>query len=112
MSVNPEEFEEDPSSASFNVEDIEGIVFGGISSRFWMLRKHLCSLTSADHNNGNGVPFYSWSCITLILKQRDVDLVIINQKHMDRLLKFLVYHMNTVDGNKDSAKGIYTKLVQ
>ena len=107
MHVDLEKFEEDPSSASFNVEDIEGIVFGGISSRFWMLRKHLCSLTSADHNNGSGVPFYSWNCITLIMKHRDVDLVIGNQKHMDTLLKYLVFHMNTVDGNTDSAKGIY-----
>ena len=111
MSIDPDEFEWDPSSASFNVDDIEGIVFGGVSSRFWMLRKHLCSLPPADHKNGRGVPFYSWNCITLMLKHRDVDLVINNQKHMDRLLKFLVFTMNTVDGNKNSAQGIYESLV-
>lgn len=46
-----------------------------------------------------------------MLKHRDVDIVIKNEKHMERLLKFLVYHINTVDGNKNSAKGIYKKLV-
>ena len=46
-----------------------------------------------------------------MLKHRDVDLVIKNEKHMDRFLKFLIFNMNTVDGNKDSAKGIYEKLV-
>ena len=44
------------------------------------------------------------------MNHRDVDLVIMNQNHMDRLLKFLVFHMNTVDGNKDSAQGIYNAL--
>ena len=47
-----------------------------------------------------------------MLKHRDVELVIKNEKHMDRLLKFLVFNMNTVDGNKGSAKGIYDKLVK
>ena len=72
----------------------------------------MCCMTSEELIDGNKVPFYSWNCITLIMKHRDVDLVIRNQKHMDRLLKFLVFYMNTVDGNKDSAKGIYQKLVQ
>jgi hypothetical protein len=29
------------SSASCRLDQVEGILFGGISSRFWMLRKHL-----------------------------------------------------------------------
>ena len=77
-----------------------------------MLRKHLCSLKLGDHRKGDKIPFFSWNCLTLMLKHRDVDLVIKNERHMDRFLKFLVFHMNTVDGNKDSAKGIYKKLVQ
>jgi len=68
-----------------------------------MLRKHLCSLNLKDHKKGKGIPFYSWNCITLVLKHRDVDLVIKNENHMSRLLKFLIFHMNTVDGNKNSA---------
>ena len=111
MSVDSEEYEKDQSSASFKIEDVEGIVFGGISSRFWMLRKHLCSLNLKEHRKGDKIPFLSWNCLTLMLKHRDVDLVIKNEKHMDRFLKFLIFNMNTVDGNKDSAKGIYEKLV-
>ena len=103
MSVDSEDFEKDPSSASFNIEDVEGIVFGGISSRFWMLRKHLCSLNPLEHRDGSKIPFHSWNCLTLMLKHRDVDLVIKNEKHMDRFLNFLIFHMNTVNGNKNSA---------
>ena len=29
------------SSASCNIDDIEGIIFGGFSSRFWLYRKHV-----------------------------------------------------------------------
>ena len=29
------------SSASCSLSDIQGIVFGGVSSRYWMLRKHI-----------------------------------------------------------------------
>lgn len=86
-------------------------MFGGISSRFWMLRKHFCALNLAEHRKGNKIPFFSWDCLTLILKHRDVDLVIKNEKNMDRFLKFLVFHMNTIDGNKGSANGIYEKLI-
>jgi len=33
------------SSASTYVNDVKGIVFGGINSRFWMLRKHFNSMS-------------------------------------------------------------------
>ena len=29
------------SNASFDVSDVQGIIFGGLSSRFWVYRKHL-----------------------------------------------------------------------
>jgi len=41
------DFKNDKSSASCYLNDILGIIFGGVSSRFWMLRKHFNSL-SAD----------------------------------------------------------------
>ena len=110
MSIDSDEYEIDPSSASFHIDYVQGIIFGGISSRFWMLRKHLCSLSPADHRRGKTIPFYAWNCLTLQLKHRDVDLVIKSDKHMDRFLKFLVFHMNTVDGNRDIAVGIYKTL--
>jgi hypothetical protein len=50
------------------------------------------------------LPFYAWQCITLELGQRQVDLVIKDQKSMDILVKFLVYSINTMDCRKDSAE--------
>ena len=35
------------SSTSCPIADIQGIIFGGFSSRFWIYRKHLCCL---DYN--------------------------------------------------------------
>lgn len=49
------------------------------------------------------VPFYSWECLTLQLGNRDVDLVIRDEKQMNRLLKYLIHNMKTLDGNKNSA---------
>ena len=34
-----DQFQWKKSSASFKVEDVHGIIFGGFSSRFWALRK-------------------------------------------------------------------------
>ena len=63
------------SKASCKLNTIKGIMFGGISSRFWMLRKHINSIP-LENLRLNKVPFYSWECITLQLEERDVDLVI------------------------------------
>lgn len=84
------------------LKDITGIVYGGISSRFWMLRKHMMNLDSCRHKHDR-VPFKSWECISLQLGNRDVDLVIPNQTDMDDLIAVVVKNMNTVDGNKGSA---------
>jgi len=64
------------SKASCKIKDIQGFVFGGFSSRFWMLRKHINSL---DDKSLQNLPFYSWNCITLELEHRNIDLVIRNQ---------------------------------
>jgi len=58
------------------VSDITGFVYGGLSSRFWMLRKYINSLTNKELND---MPFYSWNCITINHKDRDIDLVIRNE---------------------------------
>lgn len=97
------------SSCSMVLNDIQGILFGGLSSRFWMLRKHIiCSNVKklVDHK----APFFSWQCLTIQLKHRDVDLVIPNDKDMDELLELIVDTMVTVNGVKGSAKLIYQKM--
>lgn len=55
-------FVDDKSSASFHVNDILGFTFGALSSRFWMLRKHINSMPI---NQQHRIPFYSWECISL-----------------------------------------------
>ena len=95
-----EQYKLDKSAGSCKVNNILGIIYGGISSRFWLLRKHINSL---DWKQLKDLPFHSWDCITLQLSHRDVDLVITNEQHMSTFIKFLVYRMKTLDGNRGSA---------
>ena len=50
------------------------------------------------------LPFYSWQCISLELKDRCVDLVIKNEHNMDMFIRFLILSLNTIDGCKNSAE--------
>lgn len=56
------------------------------------------------------VPFFAWECITVVVNNREIDLVIRNEACMAAFLKILVYYMKTVDGEKNSALGIYAAL--
>lgn len=56
------------------------------------------------------MPFYSWQCITLQLKHRDVDLIIRDEREMDLFLKLLINHMCTLDGRRDSARPLLDAL--
>ena len=98
---------ESKSSGSCKIDDIKSIIFGGCGSRFWMLRKHINSMSPQELKN---LPFYSWNCLTLQLPHRDVDLVIKDEQEMTYVLNFLIYRMRTIDGNKDSALGILDAL--
>ena len=53
------EFNKKNSSASCKLEDITGIVYGGFSSRFWMLRKHVNSVDMKTIQDSD-MPFFSW----------------------------------------------------
>jgi len=89
------------SSASCFVHEIQAFIYGGHSSRFWLLRKHINSMSEEEIKKG--LPFYSWNCITLKLGRRDVDLVIKDEFQMEMFLKFLVYSLRTVNGVRNSA---------
>jgi hypothetical protein len=94
--VNEMEMKWTTSSASCKLKNIKGIMFGGISSRFWMLRKHVNSLSKNDLKWGK-VPFYSWECITINMENRDIskklivliDLVIKNEEDMMKLIALI-----------------------
>ena len=47
------------SSTSCKIKDIQSIIYGGFSSRFWMLRKYFNSCKKTEFND-KSVPFYSW----------------------------------------------------
>ena len=97
------------SNSSFALDDIEGLIYGGISSRFWMLRKQMITMNAKKVKNGQGA-FYSWQCLTIQLKNRDIDLVIPNQKDMDDLLEVILDALNTVNGKKNSLNFIANKI--
>lgn len=106
------------SSASCSLDKIQGIIYGGMSSRFWLFRKHMCCLDEFTLQNDtkfkdqrvgkfkkrSKLPFYNWQCITLIYTHRQVDLVIKNEKSMDLLIRFLIWTLNTLDGHRNTAE--------
>jgi hypothetical protein len=88
------------SSSSFKLSDVVSFTVGGQTSRFWLLRKRIISLPKKDHGL---IPFYSWNCITIYLWNREVDLVIKNENDLKMLIKYLIYKLQTVDGQRGSA---------
>jgi hypothetical protein len=105
-------FELKQSSASCKLSDIKSFTFCGLSSRFWMFRKHI--LQEEEHRlTDKHMHFYAWQCITLELQnERVVDLVIKNEKCMDNFLRILIHELNTVDGHRDSAKQLKETLTK
>ena len=95
------------SSASIQLDDIKAMIFGGTSARFWLSRKHMISDVSMYKKRP---PYYAWECLTLLLTDREVDLVIQKEADMNDLLAFLIESINTVDGNRNSAEKVYNIL--
>jgi hypothetical protein len=58
MLKNINQYNEIDISKSYYMSEIEGIIFGGMSSRFWMLRKHINSMKLVDIEKKS--PFFSW----------------------------------------------------
>lgn len=109
MDLELEKFRLVKSSTSSALEDIEGFILGGASSRFWVLRKHINNLSTMKLLR---LPFHSWNCITLQLKNREVDLVIKNEKQMKIFIKFLVYSIQTIDGQRGTALPVVAALTE
>ena len=103
------EFTEDMSSASCLLSEIKNFIYGGQSSRFWMLRKHI---NSTPRKHIEKVPFKSWNCITLQLAHRDVDLVIKDDRMMKMFIKYLVNVMQTHNGIRGSATKLIHSMTQ
>ena len=91
------------SSASTYVSEIQGFMFGGMNSRFWMLRKHFNSMSQSELSK---LPFHCWNCISIDLGRREVDIVINCTHKMDVFIKFLIRNIRTVDGRYGTANGL------
>jgi len=52
------------------------------------------------------LPFYSWQCISLSLNNRDVDIVIKNERVQNNLVKYLLYKLETIEGKAGSATNL------
>ena len=91
------------SASSFHLSNVKGFTLGPFTSRFWVLRKHINSLTM--FNLRNKAPFLAWNCITLHQKGclSDVYLVIKNEEVMTKFLLFLIHQLETIDGNRGTS---------
>ena len=62
----PSEFHYHMTNSSCYFDQIQGILFGGTSSRFWLYRKHMISIDydriNFDNQNDrkNVFPFFAW----------------------------------------------------
>ena len=101
------------SECGCRIDAIKGIIFGGLSSRFWLYRKHVIyqdshveSMDGYDFKLSKNyktpqqvqrAPFYSWECLTLELEGRSVDLVIKDETDMMNFIKFLIMKLDMVN---------------
>lgn len=104
------DYEVKNSRANCNLSLITSFIYGGLSSRFWMLRKHFCSLNFQAGAELN-LPFYNWQCLTLQTKTRDIDLVIDSEQHLKIMIEFLLYELNTADSLRDTANIVSDGLI-
>ena len=74
-----------------------------------MMRKHIISMAIKDDDSN--LPFFSWECITIQTKQRDIYLVIRNEKLMADFIKFLIHSIKTVDGNRGTSFPVLKALL-
>lgn len=63
-------------------------------------------------NNEKYIPFYAWECITLQGKFNNINLVIKSQKDMKNFLRFLIFQLNTIDGNRGTANPIINTILR
>jgi hypothetical protein len=56
--------------------------------------------------------FKSWLCLTLFLPAREVNLVFVDETQLFKLIKFLIFKLRTLNGQKDSADKLLTLLNQ
>ena len=74
-----------------------------------MMRKHIISMIIKD--NDENIPFFSWECITIQTKARDIYLVIRNERLMADFIKFLIHSIKTLDGIRGTSFPVLKALL-
>jgi hypothetical protein len=75
-----------------------------------MFRKHFNTLDE-EYFLKKDPPFYPWECITIQLQERDIYLIIRNEKIMEQFLMILIHSISTVDGNRNSSRKIEQAII-
>ena len=96
----------------FRIEDVQGFVFGGFASRFWVQRRGINEIIAHEKAAGHGkaldhiLPYYAWECITIQLPDRNIDLVVREEIHMQLLLKVLILALDSFDSHAGSIRSL------
>ena len=57
--------------------------------------------------------FYAWDCLTICVKnQEDICLIIKDESQMMRLIRFLIFKLQTVDGQRDTALPLIKQCIR
>ena len=94
------------SASSFYFSEVDSFTIGPFTSRFWAMRKHINYLSQLELRNS--APFHAWNCITIHRQDHlaDIYLLIENEDVMTKFLLFLIHTLETIDGNRGSAKDL------
>jgi hypothetical protein len=88
---------QDGKQHTWGPNDIQGFIFGGYGSRFWILKNYINSKSPQEIKPN----MLSWNMISLKITKRDkfYDLIIQDQEQMDVLIQFLlqmIHQRNTI----------------
>ena len=99
------------SQKSCKVDDIVAFFYGPVTSRFWVLRKHICML--GIKNLSQNLSFYAWDCLTISVKdQEDICLIVKDETKLMKLVQFLIFKLQTVDGKRDTALPLIKQIMR
>jgi len=66
---------------------------------FDIIRKYLLAF---PHSKVELAPFASWNCLTIRMKDKDIDIMIKKESHLRALIKFLIFSLKTMDGTPNT----------
>ena len=76
------------SEKKFRADELQGFIFGGFSSRFWLMQNFI----NMQEKNSLTTSMFCWNMISLSLKSKKefINLIVPKEKDMDMLIQFLL----------------------